>query len=192
MRAVTVVTHECPVGALRMVVLVARESVVDQHDDPALKARRSRAHERARDALDLGAVGLRGKTFRVDARRLRGRAGRPRERPVAQRNTQLDDAVFASLEPVHGHRVEHLVADDGAAEARRQAVEPRDPLDEVRGARRESVAAAVAKVGAELQDEVARRCARCALELQQHVGGKRAAPRADLQDLGQPEGRELS
>src|SRR5581483_10227490 len=60
---------------------------------------------------------------------------------------------------------------------------PGDPLEQVRHARGEHVAAALAQIGGELEDEVALRELLEALELIEQGRGERAAARSDLEHL---------
>ncbi len=107
MRAVLRVAHERAHRALRVVVLAAREAVVDDEDRAALEALAERAHPRLAGQADLAVIGRRNVDgFRV----LEHRTAR---RPVCPCQVHgyaaLDDAVLAPAHRVHRQRVDHLV-----------------------------------------------------------------------------------
>jgi len=93
---------------------------------------------------------------------------------------------------VHGHRIQHLVAEHHAGKSGRQAVEPRHAFKEMRHPRRERVAAPLAKICGELEDEIVARRPSCALQLLEQGRRERAAARAHLEYLVEPRVQHLS
>src|SRR5215831_16875703 len=191
-RVVAVVAHQRSFPALRMVVLPARKPVVDEQRDAFLEHAAERAHEAARGEPDLGAEAFRKPEL---ARRLQELARRDAPRPVEALAAHPDPAFLdpsaVDAHDVNRHRIQDLVADHDAGEGGRQAVQPRHALEQVRHPRGERVAAALAQVGRELEDQVAVRRRLVAVELLEKRCRERTASCADLEDLVESRAQDL-
>ncbi len=184
MSAVPVMAHQRAVRALRVIVLPARETVVEEERHAARERGAQAADEAARGQLNLAAIAVFREPCRVDrvGRERRG-PGCPRELSVLEGDAHFHDVPALSPQNGGGHCVQHFVADHNTGEFRRQPVQPCHALEQVRRARGERVAGAVAQVGRDLEHQVAPRRGPEPLEFEQQVGGERAAARADLQHV---------
>ena len=186
MRAVAVVAHQRALGALRMVVLMRRKTVIDEQDHAARHRLRQCAHESAGYQLYFGLVP--GRQPQRLGRRAQLRGRRPPS-PGKGAALQYDPGLFhaggAGPDQVRRHCVQHLVADDQALIERRQPVEPDHALEQLRHLQREQVALALAQVGADFEDVIIARQPVQALQFGQQGCRERARAGADFQDLVQ-------
>ena len=120
-RAVACMAHQRAHRALRVVVLVARETVVDDEDHAFGELRGEAAHPGLPRETELALVGRR------DFDGLRFLEHRAARRSLVPRkilgNSSFHDSAAAPPHCVHGHGVEHLVRDHHAAKGLGQPVE---------------------------------------------------------------------
>ncbi len=141
-----------------MIVLARRKAVVDEQDYAAFERCGQRAHERARGEVDFSDVAARQVELARGIKQCAGRRSRaPFEVVAVQRNAALFDAVGADGDHVHGHRVEHFVADHDRRKRLRQFVEPRHACRDLRHGALQQGLLALPQVGAGFEDQVALR-----------------------------------
>src|SRR5882672_2440905 len=192
-RVVAVMAHERALAALGVVVLGPRKAVVDEQGHALFEHAREGVQEAARGEPDLGAKAL-GKCerFRRVEQLARDEAPRPVEAIAAHADAALLELPAPHADDVNRHRVQDLVADHDPGERGRKAVEPGHALEQVRHPRGERVAAALAQVCGQLEDQVAAWRASGALELLEQRRRKRAASRADLEHLVESGAEDLA
>jgi hypothetical protein len=167
--AMPVMAHQRAARALRVVVLAAREAVVDDEDRALLQVLDEVVHPCPGEEIDLAHVRPRHLDLLRRGEHLALRlAVAPGERP---RHAALEDVVLRPVHEVHGHCVDHLVGDDRSPEPVRQFTQEMDT-----GTETDRLTSA--QLGARLEDEVL-----AAEPLRQHFGeGARAG--ADLEHRG--------
>ncbi len=159
-RMVTVVAHQRPLIALRMVVLGRGKTVVD-HQHRAVRDPPSHIlDQRFRRQVDLAqVVALRRKTGGGEGSEpwLRGPL-RPRERiaRVIPRNPALEPCVLTTRDEMHGQRIQHLVREHRTIDGRRRRVEPGDTCSVGRCIARDRRALPLAQVRRRFDNRVAR------------------------------------
>lgn len=185
-RVLAVVAHQRAVGAVRVVVLAGRKAVVEQQQQAALERRAGAADEALGGFVRFGdeviAAGQGGQLGR-DIGRI-GRALGPPQAVVRIEGHAAPVPDAAAPRPQrHGHRIEHLVADHHAGEARGQRIVPPGQAGQVRAERGQGLLLALAQFARELDDAVAIRPHAERLQLGQDVGREPAGARAELQHM---------
>ena len=181
--AMPVVSHQRAGRTLRMVVLAAREAVVDRDDRPLSRAPAEILDQRLRGRVDLARVVDAGGKARLAELAQRARPERPvleRQARSGPHDTALEPAAAAARQHVRRYGVEHLVHHDDAVPACRQRIEPLDARDERRDLASERRLLPLAQVRRNLQDRVTARHRRRRVEAAHQVRGEPARPGAEL------------
>ena len=181
-RAMPIVTHEGALYPLRVVVLAAAESVIDEQQRAMLQTGSKRACQRRNRQRNLAQV-----------RRLHGNRGggipqrtplqatlRPGARTLFQAHTALPNALLPPCQQMDRQRVQHFVRKDYSGKYLRQRVDPFDPVEQIRHPLLQRLALAPGQIRTDLQNQIAPGQAAVLLQGGEQIRGKPAGTRPEF------------
>ena len=183
-----VVAHQRTAAALRAIELVARKTIVDQQQGTTTES--ASPGSRPVGGGEANLTEITGRQGELVGQRLctveqtpLGWSVMPDELAVFPGHPAFENRAFLPMHQMDGQGIEQFVGQYQPVEVLRQAVEPDDAVEQMRGVAGDTLALAFTQFAGKFEDGVRRGQSAASFQFEQQVGGQTARTGADFDDL---------